>query len=65
MPLGAFARRAWADRKGSSLVLSQTLDENEQDCHLLLSTQPRQRTALRELETQFRWGLVAPCEGRA
>src|SRR5262249_8606604 len=33
-------------------VLSQTLDENEQNYHLLLSTQPGHRTALREFETQ-------------
>ena len=43
-------------------VLSQTLDEDERNYHLLLSTQPKHRTALLAFGTQSRQFLVVPCE---
>jgi 2-keto-4-pentenoate hydratase/2-oxohepta-3-ene-1,7-dioic acid hydratase in catechol pathway len=46
-------------------VLSQTLDEDERDYHLLLPTQPRHRTALPAFGTRSLPSPAALCESRA
>jgi Helix-turn-helix of DDE superfamily endonuclease len=62
------AEKTW--RKGDPTwtpeeVLSQTLDEDEQNYHFLLSTQPRHKTAPLAIGTRSLWSRAAPCEWRA
>jgi hypothetical protein len=46
-------------------VLSQTLDEDEQNYHFPLSMQPRHKTAPLVIGAHSLWSSAAPCDWRA